>query len=399
MPTPLRVQTDRAIYLAIKEQTDPDVLESGSGAELLRFAASSGFISQAGRVAPRESRYDGLVRRGRKGRSQVDFAVNNDLVIGAYNTPISAVLRNTMSAASSVDETTSSVGQITVSGSVVTFAGTSVLTLGVRKGQIHNWTTGLAAGDLNKNLVVIAATSNSITYHRALTTVGSATDFDFTIKKRVAQSNEDIAFTGEERRVTHGQSELCRYLRFTQWGLSLTPDSNIDINFNGIGLEKTLPAAGAANFSSPSVASGLGLIAPSAKFYIVGIGFVRMSAFNFSFDINASREDSIDDIAYEIIPGQPTINTQVTFIENNLDLEDAYLTQDVLEGFLLIEEPVPSGLAPSMAVWFNQFTLTTPAKSGLGADRSSTRTFNLDPDINESGGANVNSNIYVSTSA
>lgn len=400
MPTPLRVQTDRAISLRIKEQLDPDVLQpDAAGVEELRFAASSGFSFTKARVAPRESRNDGKTRRGRHGRGQAEFAVNNDFVIGAYNTPIAGVMRNTAVAA--VVTTEADFGQLTAAGSVVTFATGGLLAAGVRRGHVHHYTAGLAAADLNTNLVAIAVTNTTITYHRALTAVGVAANFSMTRKKSIIQAAQDIAFTGEEYRETIDRSEMCRNFRWGSWAMSYSPDSNIDVSFTAMGLEKTNLLAGASPFYSPgniTRAPGIGLVAPNAKFYLVGVGFLRLSAFNFTFNINLSREDSVDIIPYDIIPGQPAISAQITHIEENLDIEDDYLNESELQGFLLIEEPKVSGLKPCVAIWFENFTLNTPSKSGAGADRSSTRQYSIDPDVNETDADAVNSNILYSTS-
>lgn len=397
MPTALRVQTDRAIEFMFKEQTDHDVNESGTGAEKLRFAASSGFEFAKTRIPSRESRNDGKRRRGRDGNGAVEFALNNDLIIGAYNTPIDAVLRGTATAAAT--KTQAEIGaQLTATGAVVTFSGGTAITAGVRKGQIHVYTAGLATADLNTNLIVIAATETTITYHRSLTTVGSAADFSFSIKRNTIQAATDRIFTGEERRINHDRSELCRMFRWGSWGMSAGVNQNIDINFTGMGAEKTLLATGdSPNFSSPTEATGIGLVAPNARMYIVGLGFLRVSAWNFEINQNLTREESTDQTPYEIIPGQPTFNIGFTTIESVLDYEEDYLTEEVLEGFLLIEEPVSSGAKPAVCVWFNEFTLFNPRKSGAGADRSSTRSYAIDPDINEDGGANLNTNIVWST--
>lgn len=403
MPTPLRVQTDRAISLRIKEQLDPDVLQPDApGVEDLRFASSSGFQFPRARIASRESRNDGKARRGRGGRGQCEFAVSNDFVIGAYNTLIAGVMRNSVVAATVFDQV--DWGQASVAGGtgVVTFPGaaTDPLADGVKRGHVHRYSAGLAAADLNVNLVVLAVTAASITYHKNLT-ANAAANFTATKIKNVIQSNQDIAYTGEERRDTLDESEMCRNLRWGSWTMSYSPDSNIDIAFTGMGLEKTrLMAANSPFYSAANItrAPGIGLVAPNAKFYIVGYGFLRLSAFNFSFNNQLSREDSVDVIPYEIIPGQPQISAQITTIETNLDLEDDYLNEAELEGFLLIEEPTGAAPKGCAAIWFESFTLNTPGKSGAGADRSSTRTYNIDPDVNEGGGDAANTNIVYSTS-
>lgn len=398
MPTPLRVQTDRAIELRIKEQTDPDVIQTGAGAEVLRFAQSSGFSFNKARIASRESRNDGKARRGRHGRGQCEFAVNNDFVIGAYNTPIAATLRNTMAAAVTVTE--ADLGNATVPGGsgVVNFVNNQVLTFGVRRGDVHVYTAGINAADRNQNLVVIAATANSITYHKSLTAQAAGT-FSFNRRKRLIQSNQDIAFTGEEYRQQLDRSEVANYLRFGAWTMSLSPDSNIDIGFTGMGRVKTNELSGASPiFTNPTRPPGIGLVAPNARFYIVGLGFLRLSAFSLNFDIQLSREDSIDPIPYEIIPGQPQISAQITHIETDLELEDDYLAETELQGFLMIEEPAPSGVKHCFTTWFENFTLNTPSKSGLGADRSSSRTYSIDPDVNENGGDAAETNLVVCSS-
>ena len=396
MPQALRVQTDRAVSFMMKEQADPDILETGSGAEELRFANSSGLVFPRGRIASRESRKDGRARRGGLGRGQCEFALSNDYVIGAYDTVKKAVMRTTPVAAANKSQ--ADFGQLTVSGDTVTFANTTAISGGIKVGQKHHYTSGLAVADRNTNLVVIAVTTNSVRYHRALTTVAVATDFAMVIHKTMVQDAVDYAYTVEERRDNHDSSEVGGWTRWSSFGISYGVDQNIDFSCAGMArLKRTLTGSGSPGFTNPTRPLGNGLVAPNARLYIVGYGFLRLSAFSFSFDNQMSREDSTDVEAYEMIPGQPKISAQFTHIESNLDLEDDYLAEEALNGFLLIEEAKPTGLRPSSCIWFTDFTLSNPAKSGAGADRSSTRTYQLEPDINESGGAFYNSNIILTS--
>lgn len=395
MATPLRVQTDRAIQLNLIEQTDADVYETSGTAEELRFAASSGFIFPRNRIASRESRNDGKTRNGFPGRGQVDFALNNDFVIGAYNTIIANVQR-----ANPVAALAKSDGTIAVSGDTITFSGaSSLVTAGFKKGVPIYFTSGLAAADNNTNLIPIAVGASSIQVHRALTTVSAGATYALAQQKYIPQGAIDTAFTGEERRIGLDRSEVASWLRFGNYGLSFGPDQPVDFSCGGMGRQKfTIPGGSSPVFSSTTRAAGKGLYAPQARLYIVGVGFVRLSNFNFSFDNQLSREDSVEEVPYEIIPGQPVISATFTHIETNLDLEDDYLATTAQEGFLLIEGSVTSGLKPCASIWFSSFLLQNPGKSGAGADRSSTRTYTIDPDIDEAGGSTVESNILFGTS-
>ena len=383
MPTALRAQTGRAIELSYKEQTDYDVPASGASANRIRFANSSGLLFNKARVPSRESRNDGKGKRGSHGPGLGEFAVSNDFVLGpAYTDPIKHVMRTATIAAATKTQVEVG-GTITgVSGATITFSGGSDATAHFKPGDLFTAASGLNAADLNKPLGILTVSATTIVVHRALTTNGAAATFSFAKAKYNLDGAVDSVMTFEEFRENLNRHEIGPWGRWGSFALSHNPGGSMfDIAFNCAYARKTIKGAG-TTFTTPSLATGNGVTSSRGKLFIPGIsGGIRLSAVNFGKNLNLFRDDTAEEEAYEIGVGQPTWTGQFTAAEVNHDLQDAYDAETVLSAFYLIDTP-----AGAASLWFPQFVLQQPQKSAIGADNFSTRTFQMDFDVDERGG-------------
>ena len=394
MPTALRAQTNRAIVLGFNEQTDYDVppLGNAGGAERIRFANSSGLLFRKARVPSRESRNDGKGRRGDQGPALGEFAVSNDFVLGAYNTPMKHVMRSALTAAATV--TQADVAGISgVSGATISFGGGDATTV-FNPGDLFVAATGLHANDIGKPLVILSVITGAITVNRTLTTNGAAANWSFARSKYHLDGAVDSAMLFEEFKENNNRHELGPWGRWGSFAYSFGPrGSMIDLAFTCAFARKPVRGSG-AYFTAPTLATGVGLSSSRHKLWIPGItGDLRLSALNIGKNLNLYRDDTSAEEAYEIGVGQPTWNFSFTCAEVNDDLVAAYEAGTVLSAVSLIELP---GVG-SFSTYIPQFVLQDPQKSARGSDSFSTRSFAGDIDVDERGGVFESTNIKVSS--
>lgn len=399
MATALRAQTGRAVSIRLKEANDYDTPQSGAGAEEIRFANSSGLVFSKSRIASRESRNDGKGRRGTHGPGLGEFTVSNDLVIGAYDTPVESVMRSAATAAAAVTQVEIGDTITGVSGAVVTFAGLADATAEASPGQQHVYASGVHADDIGRPLVVIAVTATAITYHRTLTTSGVAATFSYTNRKHWVDSNIDYVYDVEEYLLNRNRYELAPWTRFGSMTMSFNPGgSMIDMAFNANFARQPTRAAG-QNYTTPAQASGSGLSASRCKLFVPGFsGAIRMSSLSIGKNLNLFRDDTNETEAYEIGIGQPAWQGQFTLAETSDEFIDAYDAETVLSGVILVEDAISAGVAPGFSIYVPRFVLQTPQNSPRGADNFMTRSFQMDPDLDERGGVYQSTNFLVATS-
>lgn len=393
MALPIARQTDRQITVALKDQTVYGVAESGAGAEKFRFN-TGGLSLITNTEASNENRDDGQSTRGGHGRRRVEGSYAADLAVGAFNTLDAAVMRSTWSADVTITQATAALSSatISVSAGVIAFSAGSLLTAGVRVGQVIRPTVGLDAADLNQNCIVAAVSAQSLTLVRvdgvALTNVaGPVATYTFVIKKNVIRGTTDYAFTIEEYRQLLDRSELYDSCRVNSKTLVVTPDQKVTTEFAFLGRKKVLLASGSSpNFTSPSTTTSLGLSSARAKLVIGTSAVVGLSGFNFTLNNNGFVPNEVDEFPSEIGMGNATIEASITLLEADLDRVADYLAETQRMIAVIIEEP-ESAPRDFFALSMTNCTFGGANKSGAGADRFSTRTLPLIVGADDAGGA------------
>ena len=402
MAVAISKQTDRGITVSYKEQSVIGTPETGSGGKQIRFAASPGATVQDAEVPSTESRNDGLARASGKGRRQVNASFNGPAAVGSYDDLDLSVMRSSFTAATAVDETNA--GAITgISSNVVTVTNSTLIsTDALRVGMFVQPLTGFDAADIGKTCMITALTSSTMTLTPVDgTTLASATPatWDITVLKTITQGTTDYAYTLEIYRDKIDRAEQVDFLRWGSHAWSLTPDAEIQRAFTGLGRNMDVLATGSSpGLTSPTTTTTDALQSARAKLIIGTSQVVGLSGFSFSNNINVFRDQTVDQLTCEIGVGQPTLTASIEVLEDDLSRIEGFL--DGTEYGIGIWYDAP-GTAPRSGegLSFTKARFLSANPSGLGADRFSSRTFNLAIDADLRGGAYDSTMYRYSTSS
>lgn len=402
MAVAISKQTDRGITVAYKEQSVIGTPETGSGGKAIRFASSPGVTLAKASVASTESRNDGLARAPGDGRITVNGSFNGPAAVGSYDDLDISVMRSSFTASATVDETNA--GAITgISSNVVTVTNSTLLsTDGIRVGQYYQIVDGFDAADTGKTVFVAAATASTMTLVPVDgTTLTSATpaSWGMTLLKNAIQGTTDYAYTIETYRDKSDRSEQVDFFRWGSHSWNMTPDSEIQRSFSGLGRNMAVLSTGnSPGLTSPTTTTTDALQSARAKLIIGASQIVGLSSFSFTNNINVFRDDTVDQLTCEIGVGQPTLTATVSILEGDLSRVEDYLNGT--EFVMGIWYDGPGSLPRSgEGLSFTKARFISADPSGLGADRFSSRTHQLAIDADLRGGAYDATMYRYSTSA
>lgn len=400
-------QGGRNQLVKFKPQTTAGTLAaSGAGAARFRVnEGSPGLNLSKTLINSGENRGDGLSTRGRHGSHVVQGSYNADLSIGSFDEIFEAVMRGTWSASTTVSDG-DSLGALSVSSSVVTFATGGLAALGKPKvGDILTCTAGLAAGDLNKRLRVTAATDTTMTLERldgtAITNVAGPTGtYSFTRHKKLIQGVTRRAFTIEEHEIDIDASEVYDFCRFSRFDLSVAADGMAQVTFGVVGRTASALTGGSAPyFTGETLATTLGLAAPQAKLKIGSSTLVDITDFQLSVDLRAAAQPVVgSNFTPDVFDNTAQLTARITGLRQDFARFTDFLNEAQLELHLYFAE---NENAPEDFINFaaTNLTLANPQKSPVGQDGPKTQSFDLVIGANDAGGFYDLSMVAIHTSA
>lgn len=400
-------QGGRNLLVKFKSQSTAGTLAaSGSGATRFRVnEGSPGLNLTAARIASGENRGDGLSTRDRQGSHSVQGSYQTDMSIGSHDALYEAVFRGTWSAAATLSES-DSLGNLTVSSGVVTFATGGLTALGkVKVGDILTCASGLAAADVSKRLRVTAATNTTMTLERvdgvAITDVGSAaTTYSFTRHKKLIQGITRRAFTVEEAELDIDGSELYDFVRFTRLDIGLTPDNMAIATFGAFGRTATYEeGSDAPYFTGDSPATTLGLVATDAKIKLGSETLADVLDFQFSMDLRGSLLPVVGSkYTPDVFDNSAQIQARITGLREDFARFQNFLDEDRIELHVMLREN-ESAPEDFIALAVTNLTLANPTKSPIGQDGARTQSYDLVIGADDVGGLYDQTMVKMITSA
>lgn len=382
-------QTTWNAIVAFKAQSGLGSPASGSGASLLPLTGGAGKLSK-NVVSSMQVRQDGLAVRGRHGTQKTQGQYPGELQLTNYDAIIEAVMRGSWTNNTAITQATSAMSSATMSatGSVVTFSGGNCITAGVRIGQIHRWTVGLAPADLNKPLRVVGATNTTITYAETLTTVtGPVSSYSFHGNGKIllnppAGSLVKRYFTIEERENDIDESELFTDCMWGRIDLSMQPDGMLNITpyWTGTGAAAVENTSSSPYFTSPALGSttAIPVAAIDATLRIGDADEVAVSGFNLSIDLGLNAPAvAASKVSPDIFDGIMKVSGSVTCFRKDLTYFGDFLGETTLSLSVLAQVP-GSSPADYLNIYVPYMTLSAADKSDLkrdGGPRTQTLNF------------------------
>lgn len=380
-------QTERNGYVALKPQTAIRQRADGTGARILPITGGGGKYSR-GASGSGLVRRDGLSVRGRLDGQKTSGSYPSELVVGtAADDLYAAIMRAEYAAGAAVTQATAALSSATISasGSTVTFSAGSVIAAGVRVGEVHRWSAGLAAGDLNQNLVCVAVTATSITYHRSLTAVaGPVATYAFAQPGRLLSNPANPIkryFTIEEAELDIAGGEVFGDAMFSKFDLKMATTGAVTTSFDWVGSGDFLPidTGGGAWFTDPADYDGEPLSAADCTVRLGSEVLVDLTGLDISFDIGATAEEVCGaKVSPNVADGALTISVNVTALRKNLAWVNAVHHETPLSLHFLAEGPESGGMKPFFYLYIPNFTVNEAAKSAFSkSGKTKTNTLSI----------------------
>lgn len=284
-------QSGQNFTIAFKEQGSGlgSTESTGTGASVLRCSSSQGFQLQSASIEDPTINTTGEQPLGRLGsyfaNGQFSVPLRMDQSIEDL---IEAQLRGTWVAAIALDESTGSLGAITISSDVITAAGGSWITQGVRVGQMIKIEGSSAAANNDFWIRVTGVTASTLTVPTGtLTDAASDAAWDITIAKHLIVDDPptDRYFTVEERFGDADVSKLASDVKIGGFGLSVSADNVVSLQFTMAGTDLVPIASGASPYFTsltPSTTDALVLL--DGEVVVGGDATIELTDFSFNFD-------------------------------------------------------------------------------------------------------------------
>lgn len=332
------IATGVAKRLAAKVESTFGEAAGASGAqEYRRVQSTLNLTKQTFESAEIDPSY--MVGDFRHGPRSVNGNINGELSGGTYQSFVEAALRRAATAVSAISSLTLTVADDGDNSSVTRSAG-SWISDGVRRGLVIRVTAGLAAGSLNRNLLVLDVVSTTeITVApldggaalAAESAVGScAVSIPGKYSYVPTTGHIDRSYTIEEWHADISLSRLYTGCKVATMGFRLpaTGMSTIEMAFMG----QNMALAGSAYFSSPTATSVSGITAAVNGALFSGTTKLALCT---GMDINIDGGMSVgqvigSNITPDVFEGRVRVSGQVTlYLEDDTYL-DAFLNESEL---------------------------------------------------------------------
>jgi hypothetical protein len=331
------------VLAAIKRETTTGVAATASGATQMRVTSSPGLVLQRANIQSAEKRSDMLKTLARLGGKSVSGSYNAELTIGgATDILLEAIMRSTWSAA--VTTAASTFTTLTAGVSTITGASGSFLSTGIRVGDVLNLTGTAVAANNNINLRVVSVTATVITLAGTPLSVGTAdaTGNLVRLKKIVnGVTATRYSHTIEQYNTDIDLSELFLGCRLTGLKLSFKPGAMGTVQYTFMGLDRTLLTAGTSPwFTTPTLTTGLDLIADDSALRYNGVDVVNFTGFDIDFSIAAKAESIIGTfVSPDVFDNDLTVTASVTALRSDFSNLTAYDAETEFEASILLQEP------------------------------------------------------------
>jgi tail tube protein len=354
----------------------------GAGTSTQHRIVSGGLSGKKVLIPSNEIRSDGQTAIARHGSRNVEGAYVSELSVGGFDTIFEAVMRSTWVAATAitVDNTAPNTSfQITQTNEITYVGTTTLLTKGLRVGDVCRFTNMSTAANNNINLRIktISVSGLVVTVHgNPLTVQGADTAATLTILKKLTRATVPTrrTFYIDEYDQDIDLSEVFGGCRFTGMKLTGTPDGMALAEFSVLGASFTALATGTSPYyTSPTLPTGLPLVFADATVSYNGADIAIATAFELTLAIAAKTEPVIGStISPDVFDNDARLTGSLSFIRQDLANVTAFANETELELHLLLTEP-ESEPKDCISIFVPRLKLTGVDKA-LGGDGAMIQT-------------------------
>jgi hypothetical protein len=367
-------QRQNAILAAIKRETTTGTAATAVGAQRLRITDSPGLELKRSAIQSGEKRADGMKSMGRLGGKSVDGSFNGELTVGAdTNMIVEAILRAAFATNTVIGF--ASVTTVAIGTNVLTAAaGDWVGGQGVRVGDLFRLSGTTVSANNDTNVRVLAVTSLTITVPSgSFTTLAATATGTLTILRKLVTGTTPTRYshTIEQHDSDIDLSELFLGCRCVGFRVSCRPNQPVTITHSWMGMDRTALTTGTSPwFTSPTLTTGLSLIADDSAIYYNGTTVTTFTGFDLDFQIQANGEPVLSSfVGPDIFDNDLMVTGSITGLRSdfaNLTLFDAeteFAVSIKLEELASAPKPVIGFFLPRVKIQ----SLSAPFGGGDGA--------------------------------
>jgi len=391
----MAIATGVAKQLAYKAETTWGTVPAASGAQALRRVTSDlNLTKQTYQSA--EIRTDYQVADFRHGVRSVAGTVRGELSPGTYEDFLAAALRKTFTAVTNITGLSLT---IAASGDyyTVTRSSGSYLSDGIKVGQVVRLTAGsLAAGNLNKNLLVVGLTALAATVlvlnGSTLTAEGPIASCTMSVPGKESyvptSGHTDSSFAIEHWFSDIAQSEVFSGCKVNSVGIALPPSGISTIEFGFMG--KDVTTAAAQYFTSPSAASTSGVVAAvNGAVAVNGTRVALLTGLQINIAGGMTAEPVVGSNTFpDIFEGRVVVSGQFSAYFEDATLRDLFLNET--------EASIVAAFTTANTAAADFLSITLPRIKVGGASKDDgekgiVQTFPFQALLNTSGGSGTSS--------
>ncbi len=373
-------QTGANVLVAIKRETTTGVAATATGATEVRFIDSPGLKLSRANIVSAEKRDDGNVPMGRIGGKTVDGTINIEGTVGgAVDIILEALMRSTWATSTSI--TFASVTTVALGSNTVTTPASDWYAQGLRCGDIFTLTATSIAANNNTRVPIISMTTTVLTVPAgtfttlAATVTGTLTRIGKLIN---ATTPTRYSHTVEQYDRDIDLTELFLGCRVTGLSLSLKPGQPVQMGVDMMGMDRTQLTTGTSPwFTSPSLTTGLALIADDCTIYKSGVAVTTFTGLELKFQITAKGEPVIGSfVSPDIFDNDLSLTGTITALRSdfaNLILYDAETEFEIL---VLLQE-LATAPKPCLSMYLPRVKIAGIEASVGGGDGAKIETLTL----------------------
>lgn len=391
----MAIATGVAKQLAYKAETTWGTVPAASGAQALRRVTSDlNLTKQTYQSA--EIRTDYQVADFRHGVRSVAGTVRGELSPGTYEDFLAAALRKTFAAVTNITGLSLT---IAASGDyyTVTRSSGSYLSDGIKVGQVVRLTAGsLAAGNLNKNLLVVGLTALAATVlvlnGSTLTAEGPIASCTMSVPGKESyvptSGHTDTSFAIEHWYSDVSQSEVFSGCKINSVGIALPPSGISTIEFGFVG--KDVTTAASRYFTSPTAASTSGVVAAvNGAVAVNGTRVALLTGLQINIAGGMTAEPVVGSNTFpDIFEGRVVVSGQFSAYFEDATLRDLFLNET--------EASIVAAFTTANTAAADFLSITLPRIKVGGASKDDgekgiVQTFPFQALLNTSGGSGTSS--------
>lgn len=341
-------QTSANVLVAIQRETSTCVAatDSSGSASQVRITDSPGLELKRGQIRSNEKRTDLTTPMGRLGGKTVDGSHNGEITVGgAMDIMIEAIMRGTWTAALVITEATASLASITTTTSTIVASAGSWITAGVKVGDIVTLTGHSTAANNDLRLRVTGVTALTLTVAGTPLTENAVADtaFTLTVLKKIINPATPTRYshTVEQYDADIDLSELFLGCRLVGLQISFKPNAHATFVATWMGLDRTILATGTSPyFTSPTVTTGLALIADDSAIRYNGADVATFTGFDLNFQITASGVPVIGSVVSpDVFDNDLMVTGTITGLRSGFANLTAFDAETEFEVSILLTEP------------------------------------------------------------